>query len=59
MSRKPRPHEDQKGSAGANNGKTPLARFEGLTRRLLKVSPEEVREQQRRYEKARDAAKRE
>jgi hypothetical protein len=57
MDHKPRKHEGQNASAEASGGGTPLEKFQGLTRRLLKVSPEQLREEQRRYEKAKDTKK--
>lgn len=50
MSRKPSKPEGQNASTEANDAATPMGKFEELTRRLLKVTPEQLREEQRRFE---------
>lgn len=48
------PPERPNGNTEGSGEDAPLNRFQKLTRQLLKVSPEQLREEQRRYERARD-----
>ena len=50
MNRKPSKPEGQSASTEANDAATPMGKFEELTRRLLKVTPDQLKEEQRRYE---------
>lgn len=52
MTNQRKPPESENASTGANEGGTPLDRFRDLTKRILRVTPEQLKKEQRRYEKA-------
>lgn len=54
--KQPTPETDA-GKAGESGGASPMDKFHSLTRRLLSVTPEQLREEQRREDAAK-AAKR-
>lgn len=51
------PPERPNGKAEGNESASPMDKFHSLTRRLLKVTPEQVREEQRRYEESKPPAR--
>ncbi len=44
-----RPDRDEEGAVPAVAGASPMARFKTLTKQLLNVSPEQVREERREF----------
>lgn len=56
MEKQPPPETDTGKDAGSADA-SPMDKFHGLTRRLLKVTPEQIREEQRRYEEAKGSKK--